>query len=100
VNRLRFPLGAILMLAAALAAGAPACGPRPLPEQGTYAERIYANRCGGCHKPFQPGALTPAMWQLQVRLMQDRIAQAGLPPLTAHQRETILNYLTRHAGHD
>jgi hypothetical protein len=92
--------GAILMLAVALATGAWACGRKALPEQGTYAERIYVNRCGGCHAPFPPGAMTPAMWQLQVRMMKQRIAQAGLPPLTDGQREAILDYLTRHAGHE
>jgi hypothetical protein len=100
VRRLRLRRTAAVTLAAALAAGASACARKALPEQGTYAERIYANRCGGCHKPYPPGALTPAMWQLQVRMMQDRIARAGLPPLTGKQREAILDYLTRHAGHD
>jgi mono/diheme cytochrome c family protein len=83
-----------------VAAGATACARKPLPEQGSYAEKVYASRCGGCHKPFQPAAMTPAMWQLQVKMMEDRIARAGMPPLTDSQRETILDYLTRHAGHD
>jgi hypothetical protein len=100
VNRPRVARGAILMLAAALAASVSACARKPLPEQGTYAERTYVNRCGGCHAPFPPAAMTSAMWQIQVRMMQERIAQAGLPPLTDGQREAILDYLTRHAGHE
>jgi mono/diheme cytochrome c family protein len=100
VSRAGFSRGAILLLAAALAAGASACTRKPLPEQGTYAERIYANRCGGCHAPFPPAAMTSAMWQMQVRMMQERIARAGMPPLTEDQREAILDYLTRHAGHE
>jgi Dihaem cytochrome c len=100
VSRVRWCRGAIPILAGALAAGLSACARKPLPEQGTYAERIYVNRCGNCHAPYPPAAMTSAMWQLQVRMMQQRIEQAGMPPLTDEQRETILRYLTRHAGHE
>lgn len=91
---------AALVLAAALAIGASACARKPLPEQGTYAEQIYANRCGQCHRPFQPHSFTPAMWQLQMKMMRGRMERAGMPPLTPEQREAILSYLQRHAGHD
>jgi hypothetical protein len=100
VSRARLRRGAILMLACALAAGGSACARKPLPERGTYAERTYVNRCGNCHAPYPPAAMTSGMWQLQVRMMQQRIAQAGMPPLTDEQREAILGYLTRHAGHE
>lgn len=88
------------LLAAALAIGACACAKKPLPEKGTYAEQIYANRCGQCHQPYQPQMFTSGMWQLQVKLMQGRMEQAGMPALSPGERETILSYLKRHAGTD
>jgi Dihaem cytochrome c len=90
----------ILLAAALLAAGAPGCDRKPLPERGSYAERIYVNRCGKCHVPYNPGAMTAAMWQLQVQMMQDKMSEAGVPPLSERQRAAILDYLTRNAGHE
>lgn len=91
---------ATVVLAATVAIGASGCARKPLPEQGTYAEQIYANRCGQCHRAFQPHSFTSAMWQLQVKMMQGRMEQAGMQPLTPEQRDAILSYLQRHAGHD
>ena len=71
---------------------------QPLPEQDTYAGQLYARRCGQCHAPYNPHAMTAAMWQIEVPKMDAKIAQAGLPPLDATQNQTILDYLTRNAG--
>jgi hypothetical protein len=43
--------------------------------------------------------MTSAMWKVQLDAMRQRIQEAGLPPLSAHDREAILDYLTSHAGH-
>jgi hypothetical protein len=72
--------------------------PRPLPEHGTYAQRLYAERCGGCHRPYSPSSMTAAMWEVQVEAMRVKIAQAGQPPLSPQQHLTILDYLKRNAG--
>lgn len=71
---------------------------RPLPEPGSPAERLYAERCGNCHRPYQPRSLTAAMWQVQVAAMRRKIAAAGQPPLTPDQDREILEYLQRNAG--
>lgn len=42
--------------------------------------------------------MTSAMWQMQVKAMDVKMAQAGQPPLTLEQRATILDYLERNAG--
>ena len=42
--------------------------------------------------------MTGAMWQTQVELMDTKIRQARMEPLTANQRQIILDYLTRNAG--
>jgi hypothetical protein len=72
--------------------------PRPLPEQGTYAQRLYVERCGGCHRAYSPTAMTAAMWEVQVEAMRAKIAQAGEPPLSPEQHLAILDYLKRNAG--
>jgi hypothetical protein len=75
-----------------------ACHPRPLPEAGGDAARTYVERCGQCHRAYDPRSMTGAMWETQVELMDTKIRQAGMEPLTADQRHTILDYLTRNAG--
>ena len=89
-------LALIAALAPLVTAG---CHQRVLPERDTYAAQLYANRCGQqCHPPFNPRAMTPAMWEVQVAAMQDKMRAAGIAPLTSEQRATIMDYLTRNAG--
>src|SRR6516162_9381615 len=71
---------------------------KPLPEQGTYAQQLYVERCGGCHRPYSPASMTAAMWEAQVEAMRVKIAQAGQPPLSPQQHLAILAYLKRNAG--
>jgi hypothetical protein len=42
--------------------------------------------------------MTAAMWAVQVDLMQERIKQMGLAPLTPDERRTVLDYLSSNAG--
>ena len=72
--------------------------PRPLPEQGSYAQQLYVERCGVCHRAYNPSSMTAAMWDAQVELMRVKMAQAGQPPLSPEQDVTILDYLRRNAG--
>ena len=71
---------------------------QPLPEQDTYAGQLYLRRCGQCHQPYNPHAMTAAMWEIQVPKMDEKIRLAGLPPLEAAQKQVILDYLARNAG--
>jgi len=71
---------------------------KPLPEQDTYAGQLYARRCGQCHPPYNPHVMTAGMWDVQVSKMEEKISQAGLPPLEQAQRQAILDYLERNAG--
>jgi len=70
----------------------------PLPEQDSYAGQLYVRRCGQCHAPYNPHAMTAAMWEVEVPKMEDKMREAGLPSLEAAQRQTILDYLQRNAG--
>jgi hypothetical protein len=75
-----------------------ACHPPPLPEANSAEAKIYVERCGQCHVPYNPHELTAPMWDLQVPMMEVKIQSAGLPPLSDNDRETILEYLKRNAG--
>ena len=74
------------------------CAKKPLPEPGSAAEIRYANRCGGCHRPYQPSSMTAAMWSEQIVAMREKIAQAGQPPMSEFEERQILGYLQRNAG--
>ncbi|MCL5043914.1 MAG: diheme cytochrome c, partial [Deltaproteobacteria bacterium] len=90
------PLGGVWLLAlcAALLGG---CRAAALPEPASPAARLYAKRCGGCHRPYDPGTMTAAMWAVQVDAMAPRMRAAGTVPLSVVEREQILDYLRRHA---
>ena len=38
------------------------------------------------------------MWDTQVTMMEVKIHQAGMSPLTSDERDAILEYLKRNAG--
>ncbi|HXC51209.1 MAG TPA: hypothetical protein VN634_10025 [Candidatus Limnocylindrales bacterium] len=87
--------GAAAALVCALLAGGCA---GPLPEEGSADARLYSDRCGTCHRAYQPKTLTPAMWRVQVERMDKKFLEARVPPPTAAERDRILAYLTRNAG--
>ncbi len=91
VWRLRSLLVACLLLAGCQKS-------QSLPEQGTYAQQLYVERCGSCHRPYSPRSMTAAMWEMQMEVMRTRIVQAGESPLTPEQNRIILDYLRRNAG--
>lgn len=97
-TRARRAMALAIAAAMTIAAGLAGCRTASLPEQGSAAEHLYAQRCGSCHKPYAPSSMTVAMWATQVDAMEPKIAQAGLPPLSETERRTILNYLERNAG--
>jgi hypothetical protein len=74
------------------------CKTAALPDSGSTEAQLYVNRCGGCHAPYNPHEMTAAMWDTQVTMMEVKIHQAGMPPLTSDERDAILEYLKRHAG--
>jgi mono/diheme cytochrome c family protein len=73
---------------------------RALPEPNTAAAQLYARRCGQCHRAYAPGSLSAAMWQVQVEMMEAKMHQYRVPPLSNQERDTILSYLTRNAEHN
>jgi len=82
---------------AAVAVAFLGCQAPLLPEHGTPTAQLYVSRCGQCHAPYNPQVLTAAMWSKQVEMMELKMRQAGLRPLTGEQREQILDYLKRNS---
>lgn len=91
------PAGRLVVLGLLGLAGAAGCA-RPLPEEGSPQARLYAERCGSCHRPYAPGSLGPAMWKFQLGRMDEKFRVAGQRPPSQAERSEILDYLTRHAG--
>jgi len=79
--------------------GITACttGPTPLPEARSPAAKLYAARCGSCHSLPHPRRLHYREWQQMVALMQQRMQERHMPPLTDKEQAIILKYLQNHA---
>jgi hypothetical protein len=68
-----------------------------LPDAESPGARLYATRCTGCHRLYAPAVLSAEMWKVTVARMQGELARRGLPPLTAAEQATLLDYLDRHS---
>jgi hypothetical protein len=68
-----------------------------LPEAESPGAKLYAERCGTCHRVHAPTSLTFEMWKVQVERKQGTMVRQGLPPLTPAEREVLLDYLKRHS---
>ena len=60
-------------------------------------EILFQGRCQMCHQLPEPGMLRPNQWKLILVVMQQRMQQAGIPPLTEEETELVLAYLTERA---
>ena len=69
-----------------------------LPEPESPGAKLYAARCGNCHRIYAPNLLKYEMWKYQVDRMQGEMNRRGLPPLSAAEQLTLLDYLKRHSG--
>ncbi|HEX7410219.1 MAG TPA: hypothetical protein VF515_21570 [Candidatus Binatia bacterium] len=83
-------------LSAVVLAAMAACNAK-LPEPDSPGAKLYAERCDTCHRIYAPGSLTFEMWKFQVERMQGDTVRHGLPPLTAQERDIVLDYLKRHS---
>jgi mono/diheme cytochrome c family protein len=73
------------------------CTPN-LPDPESAGAQVYAVRCGACHRAYEPGSLTAAMWDLQVDRMAAEMTRRGVNPLTKQERYLVLSYLRAHAS--
>ncbi len=70
----------------------------PLPEPESPGAQLYAQRCNTCHRLYAPSSLKFEMWKMKVEAMQGEMVRRGLPPLTASERDVLLEYLRKHSG--
>ena len=54
---------------------------------------LFEGRCQMCHQLPEPGMLRPKQWRLILTTMQQRMQQAGVPPLTEDETEMVLEYI-------
>ena len=54
---------------------------------------LFEGRCQMCHQLPEPSMLRPKQWRLILGTMQQRMQQAGVPPLTGDETEMILEYI-------
>lgn len=69
-----------------------------LPEPDSAGAQLYAERCAGCHRAYQPGVMTFEMWKLVLNRMQGVMSRNGARPLTAEESALLLDYLRRNSG--
>jgi hypothetical protein len=69
-----------------------------LPDPQSAGAQIYQVRCSPCHRLFEPGLMTRAMWEMQVDRMQPLMVRRGVNPLTEQERYLIMSYLSSHAS--
>ena len=66
-------------------------------EREAWAKSLFEGRCQMCHQLPEPGMLKPAQWKLLLKVMQQRMQQANVPPLTDDETERLLEYLSARA---
>ena len=67
-------------------------------ERSVYAKSLFEGRCQMCHQLPEPDMLRPKQWRLILITMQQRMQQAGVPPLTEEETEALFQYLAEQAG--
>lgn len=69
-----------------------------LPEPESAAAQLYRQRCSACHRLYAPQLLTAEMWGYMIPRMEQEMLRGRVPPLKAEEKQTILEYLQKHAN--
>jgi len=64
-----------------------------MPEAQSAGARVFVSRCSTCHDTPHPRRHDYATWRYLVGLMEQRMAERGVAPLTDAERSAILAYL-------
>ena len=70
----------------------------PLPDPQSAGGQIYQVRCSGCHRLYEPRSLTAAMWEVQIKRMQEEMVRRGVNPLTEQEHHLVMSYLKAHSS--
>jgi len=84
-------------LAAVATAGALAGCDAELPDPDSPGARLYAERCGGCHRLYAPGSMTAEMWRVQVERMHGDMARQTGATLSPTETALLMDYLRQHS---
>jgi len=95
LKRLIFCFCLVAMLAGCSTAGMP--GGTALPDRDSVAAQTFVSRCSACHAIPHPGRHTYQGWSYLVPLMERRMAERNMAPLTDEDRQLILAYLQENA---
>ncbi|NIR60540.1 MAG: cytochrome C [Gammaproteobacteria bacterium] len=90
------PLFAMMMLAGACSLPSTR-DQTPIPEPGSPGARAFVARCSTCHGLPHPARLGREGWPYVLAVMDRRMEERGLEPLSEEERARILGYLTAHA---
>lgn len=61
-------------------------------------KELFELRCGGmCHQLPEPKMLKAKQWRMILGVMQQRMKQKGIEPLSDEEFETIFGYLKENA---
>ena len=85
----------VAVLAGCSTAGRP--GGTALPDMDSAAAQTFVSRCSACHSVPHPGRHSYQGWLYLVPLMEQRMAERGMLPLTTEDRGLILAYLQENA---
>ncbi len=66
-------------------------------DRNAYTESLFKGRCQMCHQLPEPSMLKAKQWKLILVVMQQRMQQAGVPPLTEEETEMLMEYLSARA---
>ena len=66
-------------------------------DSSNVGEILFQGRCQMCHQLPEPGMLKPKQWKLILSVMQQRMQQAGIAPLTEEESERVFAYLAERA---
>jgi Dihaem cytochrome c len=94
---LRISMAWLLLATAGCATKPGNPGTTPIPDAGSPDARVYRARCGSCHALPHPARLTYPGWVQLLPLMERRMAERGMAPLSEAERNQILAYLKAHA---
>ncbi len=68
-----------------------------IPDADSRGAQAFAHRCGLCHAVPHPARHEYSGWRYLVPLMEQRMAERGVGPLSGEDRALILAYLKEHA---
>ncbi|MDH3979852.1 MAG: hypothetical protein OEU91_04985 [Gammaproteobacteria bacterium] len=85
----------MLLSACAGSGGRSAAG--AIPDAGSPGAQAFLNRCSICHAVPHPARHVYSGWLSLVPLMEQRMAERGVGPLSGEERSMILAYLKEYA---